>query len=189
MASSRYLLGLFLLCTGALASNDASTITTSPPARRTPAAPLVQRATTYETTTPLPLTDYNYPYSALPYQVNPYAVGRGPQSGYNVCNSTTEGADSQCQTLVANTLVYTISCDAYYTLLIIFKQSDFCIWGSPIANGQIGDVEAATVAYCTQPGHGTRLIPAGSITAAQVCLTSAKSAHKRRLINFICSSS
>ncbi|KZP27877.1 hypothetical protein FIBSPDRAFT_730011 [Athelia psychrophila] len=154
MASSRYLLGLFLLCTGALASNDASTITTSPPARRTPAAPLVQRATTYETTTPLPLTDYNYPYSALPYQVNPYPVGRGPQSGYNVCNSTTEGAASECQTLIANTL------------------SDFCIWGSPIDNGQIGDVEAATVAYCTQPGHGTRIIPAGSITAAQFMKTS-----------------
>lgn len=114
MASSRYLLGLFLLCTGALASNDASTITTSPDARRTP-APLEQRATTYETTTPLPLTDYSYPYSAVPYQVNPYAVGRGPQSGYNICNSTTEGATSQCQTLIANTLVNATSFDAYYT--------------------------------------------------------------------------
>lgn len=37
----------------------------------------------------------------------------------------------------------------------------------------MGDVEAATVAYCTKPGHGTRLIPAGSITEAQFIKTSA----------------
>jgi hypothetical protein len=64
-----------------------------------------QAANTYETTSPLPLTEYNYPYSAIPEKVNPYAIGRGPQSGYNICNSTTEGADSQCQTMVVNSLV------------------------------------------------------------------------------------
>lgn len=48
-------------------------------------------------------------------------------------------------------------------------QADFCLWGSPTADGVIGDVEAAVVAYCTKPGHGTRIIPAGAITAAQVC--------------------
>lgn len=36
---------------------------------------------------PLPLTDYTYAYSAVPYQVNPYNVGRGPQSGYNQVSS------------------------------------------------------------------------------------------------------
>jgi hypothetical protein len=37
----------------------------------------------------------------------------------------------------------------------------------------IGNVEAAVVAYCTQKGHGSRLIPAGKITGAQFMRTSA----------------
>ncbi|KAF7979906.1 hypothetical protein HWV62_40300 [Athelia sp. TMB] len=144
-----------------LAAEDASSITSAPAAKRTPSShhDLAKRAaaaaTTYETTSPLPLTDYQYPYSAIPYQVNPYAIGRGPQSGYNECNSTTEGAASQCQTMVVNSL------------------ADFCLWGSPVNNGSIGDVEAAVVAYCTQDGHGTRIITPGSITAAQFMKTSA----------------
>lgn len=126
--ASRYFLGLFLMCSGALAfPNDASTITQSPPARRTASVPLAQRATTYESTLPLPLTDYSYPYSAIPYQMNPYGVGRGPQSGYNIRNSTTECPNSQCQTMVVNDL------------------SDFCLWGSRIADGNMGDVEATVV--------------------------------------------
>jgi hypothetical protein len=32
----------------------------------------------------------------------------------------------------------------------------------------IGDVEAAVVAYCSKSGHGTRIMPAGTITGAQV---------------------
>lgn len=92
-----------------LAADDASTITQSPPAQRTPTThhDLAKRAasSTYETTSPLPLTDYTYPYSAIPYQVNPYAIGRGPQAGYNVCNSTTEGATSECQTMEVNSAV------------------------------------------------------------------------------------
>lgn len=96
--------------TPVLAADDASTITQSPPAKRTPTAhrDLAKRAaaaTTYETTSPLPLTDYQYPYSAIPYQVNPYAIGRGPQAGYNICNSTTEGATSECQTMEVNSAV------------------------------------------------------------------------------------
>ncbi|GAA6027410.1 hypothetical protein JCM8097_007841 [Rhodosporidiobolus ruineniae] len=104
----------------------------------------------------LPLTEYTYSYGSQPYQVNPYASGRGPQSGYNICNSTTSGADSQCQTLVAN------------------NASDFCLWGSPTTNGSglIGDVEAAVVAYCTNDQHGARVIPEGSITGLQVLRTS-----------------
>jgi hypothetical protein len=47
------------------------------------------------------------------------------------------------------------------------------LWGSPIANGSIGDVEAATVAYCTLKGHGTRVMPFGTITGAQFIKTSA----------------
>lgn len=93
------------------AVEDPATLTQPAPARRTPAAhhdpDLVQRATTYETTSPLPLTQYQYPYSALPYQVNPYPIGRGPQAGYNQCNATTEGPTSECQTMEVNSAVRT----------------------------------------------------------------------------------
>ncbi|GAA5825766.1 hypothetical protein JCM11251_000363 [Rhodosporidiobolus azoricus] len=104
----------------------------------------------------LPLTEYSYSYGSQPYQVNPYASGRGPQSGYNICNSTTSGPDSQCQTAILN------------------NASDFCLWGSPTttANGTIGDVEAAVVAYCTNDKFGARVIPAGAITGLQVMHTS-----------------
>ncbi|KAI5474859.1 hypothetical protein MNV49_002341 [Pseudohyphozyma bogoriensis] len=91
----------------------------------------------------------------IPYQVNPIAYGRGPQSGYNVCNSTTEGPDALCQTAFLNSL------------------DDFCLWGSATPDGQIGDVEAAVVAYCTKSGHGTRIMPGGTITALQYMRTSA----------------
>jgi len=116
---------------------------------------LARRQSASETTSPLPLTDYQYPFSAIPYQANPYAVGRGPQAGFNKCNSTTEGPTSECQTMEVNTL------------------ADFCLWGSPTADGLIGNVEAAVVAYCSQPGHGTRVMPAGTITGAQFMKTSA----------------
>ena len=46
-----------------------------------------------------------YPYTDFPYQVNPFPSVRGPQLGYNICNSTTEGEDSECQTLIFNNLV------------------------------------------------------------------------------------
>ncbi|GAA6060071.1 hypothetical protein JCM10212_003032 [Sporobolomyces blumeae] len=138
-------LGALTLASTALAG---STITAAPSPTQ-----LAKRAAA----SPSPLTDYTYAYSAVPYQVNPYAVGRGPQSGYNQCNSTTGGPDSQCQTLIANDI------------------GDFCVWGSPTtsANGTIGDVEAAVVAYCTTDKHGARVIPAGAITGLQVLRTKA----------------
>lgn len=47
------------------------------------------------------------------------------------------------------------------------------MWGSPKAGDTIGDVEAAVVAYCTQEGHGARLIKEGSLTGVQFMRTSA----------------
>ncbi|KII94427.1 hypothetical protein PLICRDRAFT_36700 [Plicaturopsis crispa FD-325 SS-3] len=157
--ASRLALFATLLAVHSFASANAesSTITAAPP-RRSPShhdLAARQASSTFETTSPLPLTDYNYPFSAIPYQVNPFPIGRGPQSGYNLCNSTTEGANSQCQTLIVNSL------------------SDFCLWGSPTSGGTIGDVEAAVVAYCAQSGHGARVWPAGTITGAQFMKTSA----------------
>ena len=88
--------------------------------------------------------------------MNPYQYLRGPQSGYNICNSTTAGADSECQTLIMNDI------------------DDFCLWGSPLSDGQIGDVEAAVVAYCTEnDAHGSRTFPSGTITGVQFITTSA----------------
>jgi hypothetical protein len=86
-----------------IAKDDPSTITTAPDAKRTPSQHDLEKRQSGGT--PLPLTAYQFPFSQIPYQVNPFPVGRGPQSGYNICNSTTEGPNSDCQTLVVNTLV------------------------------------------------------------------------------------
>ncbi|GAA5981608.1 hypothetical protein JCM10908_004539, partial [Rhodotorula pacifica] len=119
-----------------------------------PAPSQIAKAKRQAAASPSPLTDYTFAYSQIPYQVNPYPVGRGPQSGYNLCNSTTSGPNSQCQTLIAS------------------NASDFCLWGSPTSGGTIGDVEAAVVAYCTTDKHGARVLPAGAITGLQVMHTS-----------------
>ncbi|KDE02549.1 hypothetical protein MVLG_06911 [Microbotryum lychnidis-dioicae p1A1 Lamole] len=107
--------------------------------------------------TPLPLTSYTYAYNQVPNQVNPYDYLRGPQTGTNICNSTTENADGMCQTALLNSI------------------DSFCLWGSPgtTANETIGDIEAEVVAYCTRAGLGGRIMPAGTITGLQFMRTSA----------------
>jgi hypothetical protein len=57
--------------------------------------------------------------------------------------------------------------------LIVNNLGDFCLWGSPSADGSIGDEEAKVVAYCTQNTHGARPIFSGAITGAQLMKTSA----------------
>lgn len=104
-----------------------------------------------------PLVDRRFTYPNLPYQVDPTdppspdgTAGRGPQQGFNLCNSTTATQDSMCQTSFVNSL------------------DDFCIWGPPKPNSTIGDTEGESVAWCTQgQKHGTRTMPAGTITGAQ----------------------
>lgn len=51
------------------------------------------------------LSTVSYQYPDVPYQVDPFPVGRGPQSGYNQCNSSTEGQNSLCQTMFINNIV------------------------------------------------------------------------------------
>ncbi|KAG8731617.1 hypothetical protein FRC12_019654, partial [Ceratobasidium sp. 428] len=102
-----------------------------------------------------PLTGKRFDYNSLPYKVDTDTSGRGPQFGYNLCNSTTEGAASLCQTAMLNSL------------------DDFCLWGPPTPNSLIGNTEAQVVAWCTRPGRGTRTIPQDALTGVQFMKTSA----------------
>ncbi|KAF9507020.1 hypothetical protein BS47DRAFT_1352137 [Hydnum rufescens UP504] len=97
----------------------------------------------------IPLTQRIFPYANIPYQVDTDPTGRGPQSGYNICNSTTEGPNSQCQTALINNI------------------ADFCVWGPATFNSTIGDTEAASVAWCSKPGHGSRVMTSGTLTGVQ----------------------
>lgn len=97
-----------------------------------------------------PLASKKFTYPNIPYQVTGDQGGiRGPQSGYNLCNSTTEGSQSMCQTAFLNNV------------------ADFCMWSSPKTDDTVGVSEAYEVAWCTKPGHGTRIIPPGAITGVQ----------------------
>ncbi|TEB20316.1 hypothetical protein FA13DRAFT_1672616 [Coprinellus micaceus] len=100
---------------------------------------------------PVPLASkhYNSPQE-LPYKVDTdVGLIRGLQAGYNICNSTTETQASLCQTSYFN------------------SADDFCIWGPHQPDSVVGDTEGEMVAWCTKPGHGTRLIPAGALTGLQ----------------------
>ncbi|KAG9314771.1 hypothetical protein JVU11DRAFT_3854 [Chiua virens] len=105
---------------------------------------------------PTPLTAKHYAYpTGIPYQVDPVTSAiRGPQTGYNICNSTTQNQQSQCQTSMVNNI------------------DDFCLWAPPQPNSTIGDTEAWEVAWCTKSGYGTRLIPEGALTGVQMLVTS-----------------
>lgn len=89
------------------------------------------------------------------------------QTGTNQCG-TGSNQTSQCQNIYVNSL------------------QDFCLWGSvqssytrdvltvlnlyspPDPNSVIGNVEEIVVAYCSSPGRGTRLLPAGTILQAHL---------------------
>ncbi|KAJ7695479.1 hypothetical protein B0H17DRAFT_1158931 [Mycena rosella] len=103
--------------------------------------------------TPLASKHFAYP-TGIPYQADtdPTLI-RGVQSGYNLCNSTTEGDKSLCQTSFLNSL------------------DDFCLWAPPKANSLIADTEGEEVAWCTKPGRGTRLIPPGALQGVQFMKT------------------
>ena len=51
--------------------------------------------------------------------------------------------------------------------LFLNNLGDFCMWSSSETDDTVGESEAREVAWCTQPGHGTRVIPPGAITGAQ----------------------
>ncbi|KAF9259960.1 hypothetical protein L218DRAFT_1079615 [Marasmius fiardii PR-910] len=102
----------------------------------------------------VPLNDKRFEYEQLPYKVDTdVGLERGVQYGYNICNSTTAGATSKCQTAIINSI------------------EDFCLWGPPEPNSVVGNTEGEAVAYCTDPSHGTRLIPAGALQGVQFMKT------------------
>ncbi|CAE6462556.1 unnamed protein product [Rhizoctonia solani] len=100
-----------------------------------------------------PLAEKRFEYTALPYKADTGTGERGTQFGYNICNSTTEGQTSLCQTAMINSI------------------DDFCLWGPPEPNSLIGNTEGEAVAWCTKPGRGTRVIPAGALTGVQFMRT------------------
>lgn len=103
--------------------------------------------------TPLASKHYAYP-SEIPYKVDTDTnLVRGQQLGYNICNSTTEGQSSLCQTSFLNHI------------------DDFCLWAPPEANSLIADTEGEEVAWCTKPGKGTRIIPPGALQGVQYMRT------------------
>jgi len=100
-----------------------------------------------------PLASKHFDYSNLPYQADPDTGVRGSQFGYNRCNSTTENQNSLCQTAIINSI------------------DDFCLWAPATGPAFIADTEGEEVAWCTKPGHGTRLIPANALQGVQVMKT------------------
>jgi hypothetical protein len=101
----------------------------------------------------IPLASKHFDYNNLPYQADPDNGVRGTQSGYNRCNSTTENQQSLCQTAIINSI------------------DDFCFWAPPTGPTTIGETEHEEVAWCTKPGHGSRLIPAGALKGVQFMRT------------------
>ena len=52
-----------------------------------------------------------------------------------------------------------------------YRCSDFCLWAPSVSNKTVGEAEGEMVAWCSKPGHGTRLIPAGALTGVQFLKT------------------
>ncbi|KAG0140848.1 hypothetical protein CROQUDRAFT_688327 [Cronartium quercuum f. sp. fusiforme G11] len=98
---------------------------------------------------------------ALPIVVNAFTKNIDPshpphksesgQSGYNDCG-TKDSPSSQCQNAWINGL------------------DDFCLFSAPTRT-DVGNSERVAVAYCTQPGHGSRLMPAGTLQTAHFVQT------------------
>ena len=69
----------------------------------------------------------------LPYQIYPDTTPyvRGPQSGYNICNSTTENQESMCQTMWMNGLDGMCSHVAWYSPQCSHTLDRLLLVGSP----------------------------------------------------------
>jgi len=78
----------------------------------------------------------------LPNEI-PEKTAQG-QSGRSACG-TSSSQQSNCQTAWINSL------------------QDFCLFGPPNPNSEVGNTETEQVVWCTKDGHGTRIIPPGTL--------------------------
>ncbi|KAF8148879.1 hypothetical protein B0H34DRAFT_624590, partial [Crassisporium funariophilum] len=102
---------------------------------------------------PLAQKRFTYP-GGIPYKVDTdVGLIRGDQKGYNICNSTTEGPASLCQTALFNSL------------------DDFCFWAPAEPGHTVGEIEGEMIAWCTKAGHGARVIPPGTLQGVQFMKT------------------
>ncbi|GAA5916279.1 hypothetical protein JCM6882_005067 [Rhodosporidiobolus microsporus] len=111
----------------------------------------------------VPLAAKRFEYDNLPYQVDTDNLERGRQYGFNLCNSTTQNQESNCQTAIINSI------------------DDFCLWGPPEYGEEVGNIEGEMVAWCTKEGHGTRVIPEGALQGVQFVQTP----HYVQVVGFI----
>ena len=94
------------------------------------------------------------------------------QTGYNICNSTTQNQDSLCQTsfftsLDGNEHLHPLTRSITNSL----RNTDFCLWAPSEPNSTVADTEGEMVAWCSKSGYGTRLIPEGTLTGLQFLKT------------------
>ena len=95
----------FLPFVAVLASVHSFSFVAATPEPQITPPPMAKRQNPADITSTVILTTVTADYNNLPYKVNPYKSVRGPQTGYNICNSTTEGPDSLCQTLIVENIV------------------------------------------------------------------------------------
>jgi len=152
LSLARFVAIAALLGSSFVAAQDPPADPSITPPPSTPAAPPAAQST-YPAVPLAKKGPFQYP-AGIPYKVDTdVGLVRGEQLGYNICNSTTEGPTSLCQTSWLNSL------------------DDFCLWGPPDTGRHVGDIEGLMVAYCSKPGHGTRLIPSGALTGVQFIKT------------------
>jgi hypothetical protein len=100
---------------------------------------------------------------------------RGQQFGFNICNSTTENQSSDCQTSFLNSLdgryLFNVPLTSFHLHVYLIFTSDFCLWGPAEPNELVANKEGEMIAWCTKPGHGTRLIPQGALQGVQFMKT------------------
>lgn len=96
-----------------------------------------------------PLASKHFAYDQLPEKVDTDNLIRGTQVGYNNCVGKPDSQSADCQTLHFNDL------------------TDFCFWAPREKKDTIGNIEGLLVSWCTKKGHGSRLVPEGTIQGGQ----------------------
>jgi len=91
---------------------------------------------------------------------------------YSQCNSTSEGPNSLFQKTYVNSLDGTNNFRLSFKLpLTPCPQKYFCIWAQTKPGNAVGQMESHTVAWCSKGGHGTRVMPEGTLTGVQLTKT------------------